>query len=144
MLFAKMEGANLDNKLILQSEIAKLNAEIEEKILDSMDKGITELGSEIKSLNESTTTLNKTAEKLQKSSDRLNAVTEALLILTAVLAIAGTGSYVLQSLHEAGISGEEALKYTSVAVVVVLAALTLAFNRILRMHRPSSTGRDPE
>ena len=131
-LVAELDNANLDGKLTLGSQIAKLNAEIEERILDSMDRGIKELGSQVRSLNDATTTLNKTVEKLESSSGRLNTITEALLVLTGVLAVVGAGSYTLQAFNQVGFTGQTAVNWATFTDIIIVIFILIAFTTIVR------------
>ena len=79
--------------------------------------------------------LKRANEELTASSERLNAVTAALLVLTAVLAVAGAGSYSLMLFQQAGFTGQIAIVFTTFVVTIVVIAIVLTFELLTRGHK---------
>ena len=90
------------------------------KILDQV-KQATE------SLTESSKEQAALTAQLEKSSQRLDVLTQALLLLTAILAVTGIGSYALSIADENGLVGSRATWITSVIVTIVVVAIFLSF-----------------
>lgn len=112
--------------------------------LAANDKNIEEtrewyLVREMESLDESSQRLKESAEKqlaatsdLRHSSRTLEALTSALFVLTAILAVVGSGSYFLQAEKEAGVNGLAALGWASIGTFIVV---LLVFGSLLLIRR---------
>lgn len=94
------------------------------------------------SLDESSQRLKDSSEKqlaattaLHRSSRGLEALTSALFILTTILAVVGSGSYFLQALREAGVTGLLAVIWASIGTLIV-ALLVLGSLIVLRRRFP--------
>jgi hypothetical protein len=74
------------------------------------------------------------SERVQKSSLRLEAFTVALLILSGVLAVVGTGSYLLAALTAIGITGREAFFWATAGILLIIASILITFWRLRKRY----------
>lgn len=125
----------------VRSEIDDLRRRYIAELTRSLEASSRSLEQATAKLKESTDALGKTSEEqlavikgVRKSSDRLNFVTDCLLILTGVLAVAGTGSYTLELAIQNGWTGEKATWLTTGIVLVVVVVIFLAFNEVRKRH----------
>ena len=107
------------------------------KILDQV-KQATE------SLTESSKEQAALTAQLERSSQRLDVLTQALLLLTAILAVTGIGSYALSIADENGLVGLRATWITSVIVTIVVAAIFLSFWYVTKRGPSRSKGAGEE
>jgi len=132
---------NRGAQLNVEPQIAELNAKIQQKLLNSMDIGVSYLHNHIDWLNHSLEELNQTTARLHRSSRRLETMTGGLLVLTAALIIFTAASLYLQSVVLQGYT-LGTVSYLSFSLLVVVAMVLAAFYFITRRIRQRD-GQEP-
>ena len=138
-------GDNIPPRYLeLQGELIVLERDLDRtrdwyalKLMESTDSLTKTMDVNIERLTASTealaTTANRQADatrRLEDSSNSLNRLTAALLVLTAVLAVAGVGSYTLQVAGESGLHGTQAVVLTAVTIMIVIAFIFIALDTL--------------
>ena len=81
----------------------------------------------------------ESSERLRKSSLRLEQFAVGLLILTGVLAVVGTGSYLLQAEIAIGLSGKAAFLWATAGIVAVVVLIIISFRRLKKRYANPTT-----
>ena len=92
------------------------------------------INSAIEAVKDSTAEQVVATSALKQSSRKLEAFTNVLIVLTAILAVVGSGSYILQAEKETGLSGQTALGYTYIGTLLVVLAFGISLIWVRRSY----------